>query len=51
MTRAELLQRMSASEFSYWVALYQVEQHERERAQQDAENKARAQRLARSMRA
>jgi len=41
---------MSASEFASWVALYQIEADERERAQQQAEDKARAQRMARSLR-
>jgi len=49
MTRAELLRRMSASEFIHWCALYRIEAQERERAQRDAEDKAHAQRLARSM--
>ncbi len=50
MTRAELLDRMSASEFAHWVALYQREHREREKAQRDAEDKAKAQRLSRSLR-
>lgn len=49
MTRAELLQRMSASEFAYWLALYNLEYQERERAQRDAEDKAKARQMARNL--
>lgn len=49
MTRSELLQRMSASEFAYWLALYQIEHRERERAQRDAEDKSRARQMSRRL--
>jgi len=41
---------MSASEFAHWIAFYQIEANERERAQQQAEDKARARALASRMR-
>lgn len=47
MTRAELTERMSGSEFAHWIALYTIEEHERERAQRQAENKAKARRMSR----
>jgi hypothetical protein len=50
MTRAELLSRMSSSEFAYWIAFYNIEAHERELAHQDAENKARARQMASRLR-
>lgn len=50
MTRAELCERISGAEFAYWMALYDLEAQERRRAQQDAEDKARARSLARSFR-
>ena len=50
MTRAELLLRMSGSEFAHWMALYQLEHREQQRAQQHAEDRAKAERMARSMR-
>lgn len=47
MTRAELLRRMSAREFAYWVAFYRLEQREQEQARQKAEDRAKAQRMSR----
>jgi hypothetical protein len=41
---------MSASEFAYWMALYELEYRERETAQKDAEAKVRAQRMAQGLR-
>lgn len=49
MTRAELLQRMSASEFAHWMALYDLERRERERAERDAQDKAKARDMARNL--
>lgn len=49
MTHAELLNRMSASEFAYWLALVGIEHQEREKAQRDAEDKARARQMSRSL--
>ncbi len=50
MTRAELLTRMSAGEFAYWMAFYEREQREQERARQRAEDRAHAQQLSRRLR-
>lgn len=47
MTRAELLERMSAREFAEWIAFYTLEVQEREQAQKRAENRARARRMSR----
>jgi hypothetical protein len=41
---------MSASEFAYWLALYDIERREREKAQRDAEDKARARQMASNLR-
>lgn len=40
---------MSASEFAHWLALYQLEHDERERAERDAADKAKARQMARGM--
>jgi hypothetical protein len=44
------MERMSASEFTHWLALYNIEYQEREKARRDAEDKSRAQRLSRTLR-
>jgi hypothetical protein len=49
MTRAELLLRMSASEFAYWIGYYQREQREQAEAQERAKDKAEAQRMSQRM--
>ena len=46
MTRAELLERMSAQEFAQWVAFLQLEAREREQAQRRAKNRANARNLS-----
>lgn len=50
MTRSELLLRMSSHEFAGWIAFYNREQREQERAQQIAEDKARAKQLSKTLR-
>jgi hypothetical protein len=50
MTRAELLRRMSASEFAHWAAFYNLEAYERKRAQQQAEDRAKARSMVRGLR-
>ncbi|NOZ27959.1 MAG: hypothetical protein GXP39_07905 [Chloroflexi bacterium] len=47
MTVAELRQRMSTAEFTYWVALEQLREHERKRERKRAEQRARARRAIR----
>lgn len=47
MTRAELVERLSASEFAHWIAFFQLEAYERERASKRAKNRAVAQRMSR----
>ena len=47
MTHANLVRSMSGSEFAHWIALYQIEHRERERAQKRSEAKARARRMSR----
>jgi hypothetical protein len=49
MTRSELLRRMSVRELVDWMAYYTLENADRERAQQDAEDRAKAQQMARSL--
>lgn len=49
MTRAELLRRMSVRELVEWIAFFKIEQEETQRAREDAEDRAKAQQMARSM--
>lgn len=49
MTRGELVRRMSAHEFAYWIAYFRREKREQEQAQADAKGKADAQQLSRQM--
>lgn len=49
MTRAELLTRMSGSEFAYWVAYHILERRDEERALRDARNRQQAQRMSRAV--
>lgn len=49
MTRAELLLRMSGSEFAHWIAYFQREHREQQDARDRAEGKARAQQMARKL--
>ena len=50
MTHEELLLRMSAREFAFWIALYRIEDRERRRNQQKAEDQTKAMQMSRSMR-
>lgn len=43
MTRAELIRRMSTRELVGWMAYFTLEQQDRQRATEDAEDRARAQ--------
>lgn len=49
MTRGELIRRMSAREFAYWIAYYRREHREQEDAAADAKGKAEAQKLSRQL--
>jgi hypothetical protein len=49
MTRAELVQRMSASEFAHWIAFYNMEAHDREQAQKRAQRRSAARRMSAQM--
>lgn len=49
MTRRELLSQMSIGEFIDWIAFFRLEQQDQEKARQDAEDRAQAQRVARQM--
>lgn len=49
MTRSELLKRMSMREFVDWIAYFKIENEDQRRAQEDAEDRARASQMARSM--
>lgn len=49
MTWGRLITDMSTREFTHWMAFYNLENRERKRAQEDAEDKANAQRVARRM--
>jgi hypothetical protein len=51
MTRRRLVREMPSRELPYWMALYNIEVREREQAEQRAADKAKAERLARGMRA
>lgn len=48
-TREELVRSMSMREFIDWLAFFTLEQEDRKRAMQDAEDKAKAQSALRSM--
>ena len=48
-TRAELLRTMSTQELIEWCAYFTLEQEDQKRARDDAEDKARAQQIARQM--
>ena len=50
MTHRQLLSDMSVPELVHWMAFFKLEQLDRERAQQDAEDKAAAQRALRGLR-
>mgnify|MGYP003581117805 CR=1 FL=1 len=49
MTRAELLRTMSTREYIKWIAFFQLEQEDQQRAMEDAQDRARAQQLAHQM--
>jgi hypothetical protein len=49
MTRAELVTRMSGSEFAHWVAYHILERRDEERAMRQARNKQQAQRLSKQV--
>lgn len=49
MTRKRLAREMPPREFPVWMALYNVEARERERAQQDADDKAKAASMSRNL--
>lgn len=49
MTRAELVRRMSVRELVEWIAFFRLEQEDAQRAREDADDRARAQQLARQM--
>lgn len=50
MTRAELIHRMSTRELVEWMAFFQLEQDDQQRAQERAEDRATARQIARGMR-
>lgn len=49
MSRRQLLRDMSTTEFIGWIAFFKLEQEDQKRAQEDAEDRAKAQRIARQM--
>lgn len=49
MTRAELLERVSTSEFIEWIAFFTVENQDQERAIQRSQDQAQAKQAARRM--
>ena len=50
MTHQQLVRTMSGEEFAHWIALYRIENAEREKAERDARGKARARQMASRMR-
>jgi hypothetical protein len=49
MTWGRLITEMSTRELIYWMALYRIERREQDRAQEDARDRADAQRMARRL--
>jgi len=49
MTRAELVARMSGSEFAHWVAYHILERRDEERAMRQARNRQQALQMSRSL--
>lgn len=50
MTHAELIRRLSGSEFAYWIAFFQMEAHDQEQAHKRAANRSKAQQQAARLR-
>jgi hypothetical protein len=46
MTHGELRERITGKEFVHWVALFNIERREQERAQRRAQNRSRALRMS-----
>ena len=49
MTRAELTERVSMREFIDWIAYFTIEQEDQRRSTEEAQDRARAQQMARQM--
>jgi len=49
MTRAELVARMSGSEFAHWVAYFILERRDEERAMRQARNRQQALDMSRKL--
>lgn len=48
-TRADLLKTMSTREFIGWIAFFRLEQEDQQRSMEDAQDRAKAQQMARRL--
>ena len=49
MTWSELLRRVPVSEFIYWIAFFTLEEYDRQRSIENAQDRAEAMEMARQM--